>query len=104
MIPFLAVAPNPYLSPVATNNKYALVIDVVEIFCFGTKKSKTSVFRPFTQHFLTEMSQYYELIAFTSMFPTQIDKIIDLLDPKGHITSRLYRHHTINVPVFINIE
>lgn len=52
MIPFLAVAPNPYLAPVMSNGKYTLVIDVVEIFCFGTKKSKTNIFRPYAQHFL----------------------------------------------------
>jgi hypothetical protein len=29
MIPFLAVAPNPYLSPILKNSKYTLVIDVI---------------------------------------------------------------------------
>lgn len=53
MIPFLAVAPNPYLSPPVSPSKYTLVIDVVEIFCYGTRKSKTNAFRPYTQHFLT---------------------------------------------------
>lgn len=63
MIPFLAVAPNPYLSAgIASSRnsmKYTLVVDVLELFCLGTKKSKTSVFRPYSQHFLHEMSQYY---------------------------------------------
>ena len=31
------------------------------------------------------------------MFPSQIDKVIDMLDPKRYISSRLYKHHTINV-------
>lgn len=31
------------------------------------------------------------------MFPNQIDKIIDMLDPKGIISHRLYKHHTIKV-------
>lgn len=29
MIPFLAVAPNPYLAPIMNNGKYTLVIDIV---------------------------------------------------------------------------
>lgn len=58
MIPFLAVAPDPYLT-VTVGKKYTLVIDVVELFCHGTKKSKSFVFRPYSQHFLHEMSQYY---------------------------------------------
>lgn len=38
------------------------------------------------------------------MFPTQIDKVIDMLDPKGYISSRLYKHHTINVIILNNLE
>jgi hypothetical protein len=52
MIPFLAVAPNPYLSPILKNSKYTLVIDVIELFCYSKKQSKTNIFRPYTQHFL----------------------------------------------------
>ena len=48
-IPFLAVAPNPYLD---APEKYTLVIDFISVFCYGTKKSKTFVFRPYSQHFL----------------------------------------------------
>jgi TFIIF-interacting CTD phosphatase-like protein len=43
------------------------------------------------------MSQYYEIVAFTSAFPNQIDKVIDILDLKKHIKHRLYRHHAIQV-------
>lgn len=39
------------------------------------------------------MSQYYELISFTCAYPNQIDKVIDILDPKNNIKHRLYRHH-----------
>lgn len=54
MIPFLAVAPNPYLPPTVGNGnmKYTLVVDILEIFCLGTKKAKSNVFRPYSQHFL----------------------------------------------------
>jgi TFIIF-interacting CTD phosphatase-like protein len=30
------------------------------------------------------------------MFSSQIDKLIDMIDTKGLISRRLYRHHTIN--------
>jgi len=74
-----------------------LVIDVIEIFCHGTRKSKSHVFRPYTEHFLNEMSQYYELVSFTGAYPNQIDRVIDILDQKKHIKHRLYRHHTLIV-------
>lgn len=99
MVPFLAVAPNPYLAPALRNGKYTLVIDCIEVFCNGTKKSKTNTFRPYAQHFLNEMSQYYEIVSFCAAFPTQVDKVIDLLDPKRHIQHRLYKHHAILVTI-----
>lgn len=43
------------------------------------------------------MSQYYEIISFCPGFPNQVDKVIDVLDPKQLIEHRLYKHHTINV-------
>ena len=43
------------------------------------------------------MSQYYEIVAFCPAFPNQVDKVIDMLDPKGYIRYRLYKHHAINV-------
>jgi len=51
MIPFLAVAPNPYLSPEVTGGKWTLVIDFLEVFC-NSKKAKNCIFRPYSQHFL----------------------------------------------------
>ncbi|MCB0370749.1 MAG: hypothetical protein KDD45_15330 [Bdellovibrionales bacterium] len=37
------------------------------------------------------------MIAFTCAYPNQIDKVIDILDHKKHITHRLYRHHALSV-------
>ena len=47
MLPFLAVTPDPYLAPCLTH-RYTLVIDVVELFCQGTKKAKFHTFRPYS--------------------------------------------------------
>jgi TFIIF-interacting CTD phosphatase-like protein len=102
-LPFLAVAPNPYLRE-TLDKRPTLVIDIVEIFCHGTRKSKSHVFRPHTEHFLHEMSQYYEVVSFTCAYPNQIDKVIDILDPKKHIKQRLYRHHTIWVLIVLLSE
>lgn len=46
-IPFLAVAPNPYLRE-TLDKRPTLVIDIVEVFCHGTRKSKSHIFRPHT--------------------------------------------------------
>jgi hypothetical protein len=101
MIPYLAIAPNPYLQP-TLSAKYTLVIDIIEVFCYGSKRSRNYVFRPYCQHFLQEMSQYFEIVSFCSAFPTQIDKIIEIMDPNCYIQHRLYKHHTIQVPILKN--
>lgn len=44
-IPFMAVAPNPYL-PQVEPEKYTLVIDVISVFCPSGKPSKNQLFRP----------------------------------------------------------
>ena len=51
MAPFLAVAPNPYLSPAAPDHKYTLVLDFSEVFCLANQRKSRS-FRPYSQHFL----------------------------------------------------
>ena len=54
-IPFLAVAPNPYLPP-PTSERYTLVFDMLQIMCYP---KKTDCFRPYSQYFIEEMAQYY---------------------------------------------
>ena len=43
------------------------------------------------------MHNYFEIVSFTNSLPNQVDKLISLLDPKGHIKHRLYKHHGIHV-------
>jgi import inner membrane translocase subunit TIM50 len=71
------------------------VIDFVSVFCNGTKKSKTFIFRPYSQHFLQEMSRYFDIVVISDALPHQIDKIIDILDTKGVIQHRLYKYHMV---------
>lgn len=75
MLPFLAVCPNPYLPNfMPPETKYTLIVDPVQLFCpaisQGNRTSKLpkrqqkithswQSFRPFKDHFLSEMNQYY---------------------------------------------
>lgn len=85
------MAPNPYLPPSLTPEKYTLVVDLLQVMHSPKKQS----FRPYSQYFLDEMSQYYEIVAFSVAFPNQLNKLIDILDKKRLIQYRLFRHHAI---------
>lgn len=61
-IPFLAVAPNPYLPPA---EKYTLVFDFMEVMY----NHKQNSFRPHSQVFIEEMSHLYELVSFSAVYP-----------------------------------
>ena len=95
-LPFLAIAPDPYLPN--TSKKYTLVIDIVNVCCLKSKKSK-NLYRPNLDHFLSEMSQYFEIVSFVNCLPNQIDETINQLDRKKHIKYRLYKHHGVHVPI-----
>ncbi len=71
------------------------MIDFVTVFCHGTKKSKTFIFRPYSQHFLLEMSHYFDIVVISDSLPQQVDKIIDILDTKQVIQHRLYKYHMV---------
>ena len=50
-IPFLAVAPAPFLET-PQKHQYTLVIDMIEVFCNKNRKSP-QVFRPYAEYFLS---------------------------------------------------
>lgn len=43
--------------------------------------------------FLQEMSNYYELVIYTASLQPYADPLMDLLDPNGLCTARLFREH-----------
>jgi len=89
-VPFLAVSPNPYLTQ-QQGERYTLVVDVLQVMC---NPRKPELFRPYSQYFLDELADHYEIVAF---FPNQMARLLDHLDPKKRVEHRLFRHHTIKV-------
>ena len=49
--------------------------------------------RPGTKEFLEAMAKHYEVVIFTASLSNYADPLMDLLDPKGLCTSRLFREH-----------
>ncbi|GCC28668.1 hypothetical protein chiPu_0007100 [Chiloscyllium punctatum] len=54
--------------------------------------------RPYCKEFLENLSQFYEIILFTTATKDYVDKLLDILDPHRRlIRHRLYRKHCICV-------
>ena len=49
--------------------------------------------RPGTKEFLEAMAKHYEVVIFTASLSNYADPLMDLLDPNGLCTSRLFREH-----------
>jgi len=111
-IPYRGIAKLP---PLQDPQKYTLVLDLDEtlVHCCttmttnsdvnfaldfnGTKFTVSAKFRPFVQHFLKTVSQWYEITVFTASQKVYADKVIDIMDPRGLIKYRLYREDCTNV-------
>ncbi len=53
--------------------------------------------RPYYDECIENLSKYYEIAVFTAGEQEYADAILDVLDPDGFITHRLYRQHCICV-------
>lgn len=75
---------------------YTLVLDLDETLIHFEESDEGNQFliRPYAQHFIDEMSKYYELVIFTAGLKDYADFILDKIDLEGAITHRLYRHNT----------
>ena len=51
--------------------------------------------RPYTNKFLTELAQFYEIVIFTAAMQDYADWIVDGIDHRMIVTHRLYRQHCI---------
>lgn len=70
-----------------TISLFAKIEDVVH-FVYVAK-------RPGVDEFLTEMAKHYELVIYTASLNKYADPLLDLLDPKGVIRSRLFRESCV---------
>ena len=87
-IPFLAIAPNPYLPII---HKYTLIIDIIDVMF----DSESSCFRPHSQLFIEEMSKYYEIVSYSAKMPKEMEALIRFVDRKNNIKHKLYKQHFI---------
>lgn len=51
--------------------------------------------RPSVDLFLTQLAQYYEIVIYTASLNKYADPLLDLLDPKGVISHRLFRESCV---------
>lgn len=89
--------PGPFLPKMnSTKYKYTLVLDLDEtiIHCPDQQEIQPLI-RPGTEKFLSELSQYYEIVIFTAAMQDYADFILDQIDKENKwISHRLYRQHT----------
>ena len=87
----------PYIKT-SMRKKFCLVLDLDETISHSLKLNFGYYFllRPGVIEFLTELSEYYEIIIFTSSPKFYADSIIDKIDENGNLIShRLYKPHVI---------
>lgn len=87
----------PYIKT-TMRKKFCLVLDLDETISHSLKLNFGYYFllRPGVIEFLTELSEFYEIIIFTSSPKIYADSIIDKIDEKGNLIShRLYKSHVI---------
>ena len=87
----------PYIKTKMSKD-FCLVLDLDETISHAVKMNFGYYFflRPGTIELLTELSEFYEIIIFTSSPKEYADDILDKIDSKGELIShRLYKSHVI---------
>lgn len=100
--PYDFLAPSKNLSISSNYQKlsdksYTLILDLDETLIHFAYSPSGGYFivRPGCFDFLKIMSSYYEIIIFTAATQEYANRVINLIDPNGYVTSRFYRQHTI---------
>lgn len=86
----------PDLPPHARHIK-TLVLDLDDLLIHSNwtrGRGWRTLKRPGAEEFIKDMSQYFELVIYTSQLPTYADPILDRLDPQRLVQYRLYRDST----------
>ena len=91
---------NPNVPYIKTRmrKKFCLVLDLDETISHSLKLNFGYYFllRPGVIDFLTELSELYEIVIFTSSPQIYADNILDKIDEKGNLIShRLYKPHVV---------
>ena len=71
-----------------------LVLDLDDLLVhsdWSRKRGWRTFKRPGAEDFLRHMSQFYEVVVYTSQLPTYADPILDRLDPNRYIAYRCAR-------------
>ena len=86
----------PYLEPINEKYKYTLVLDLDETLVHYVEDEESAYIqiRPGTEDFISDLSNYFEIIIFTAALKNYADIVIDSIDPNNKIMGRLYRNHT----------
>ena len=90
----------PFLKPINPKYKYTLVLDLDETLIHHIPLLNTSDYiqiRPGLEEFLNELSEFYEIVIFTSSFQLYADLVINGFDTEKRISARLYRQHTTKI-------
>ena len=89
----------PFLGNKDPKYKYTLVLDLDEtiIHYIKYKKSEYIQVRPYLDDFIQELSNFYEIVIFTSSNQSYADLAINGIDTEKRIKYRLYRQHTIKI-------
>lgn len=82
------------LPPKTCKHIYTIVLDLDETLIHFDKDKKLFLVRPFTRHFLRELSKHYEIVVFTAAMKDYTDYILQRVDTDGLISHKLYREHT----------
>ena len=85
------------LPPKKKDQTYTLVVDLDETLIHFDREKKLFYVRPYTRHFLRELSKLFEIVIFTAAQKDYTDFILQKVDVEGTISHKLYREHTVCV-------
>ena len=87
----------PYLKNINPKYKYTLVLGLDETLIHYIQNGEYIQIRPGAENFIKELSEFYEIIIFTSSLKSYADLVINGIDKQNKISSRLYREHTMKI-------
>ena len=87
----------PYLKNINPKYKYSLVLGLDETLIHYIQNGEYIQIRPGAENFIKELSEFYEIIIFTSSLKSYADLVINGIDKQNKISARLYIEHTMKI-------